>query len=160
MNRINTSTAKRVLICFCLTAIALYPLIPDGNAVIPRIPPPVQNMLHVPVFAILSMLLFLVFCEFQIDRLRSILLVILISQTVSILTESIQLFIPGRCPSFGDMGYNFIRNLAVIAANHHPAGFLVRRCQQPGYSFVFKPLFHGIGSKIQGSGIILTVVVK
>ena len=108
MNDINPTRAKRALICFCLTILAVSPLIPDGNTIIPRITPLVQNILHVPVFAILSVLLFLIFSEYRIDPLKSIILIILISQTLSILTESIQLFIPGRCPSFGDLGSNFI----------------------------------------------------
>jgi VanZ family protein len=108
MNGINPANTKRALICFGLTILAVSPLIPDGNMIIPRITPLVQNILHVPVFAILSVLLFLIFSDYRIDPLKSIVLVILISQTLSILTESIQLFIPGRCPSFGDIGSNFI----------------------------------------------------
>jgi VanZ family protein len=88
--------------------LAISPLIPDGNKIIPRITPQVQNILHVPVFAMLSIMLFLIFCDYQMDRLKSIILVILISQAVSIFTESIQLFIPDRCPSFKDIRSNFI----------------------------------------------------
>ena len=108
MNDINPTRAKRALICFGLTILAISPLIPDGNMIIPRITPLVQNILHVPVFAILSVLLFLIFSEYQVDLLKNIVLIVLISQTLSILTESIQLFIPGRCSSFGDIGSNFI----------------------------------------------------
>ena len=108
MNGINPTKAKRAFICFCLTILAVSPLVPDGNMIIPRITPLVQNILHVPVFAILSVLLFLIFSEYRIDPLKSIVLIILISQTLSILTESIQLFMPGRCPSLSDIGSNFI----------------------------------------------------
>ena len=87
--------------------LAVSPLVPDGNGIIPRITPSVQNVLHVPVFAILSIMLFLIFSDYRIGRLKNIVLVILISQSVSIITESIQLFIPGRCPSFGDVRSNF-----------------------------------------------------
>lgn len=108
MTRINGTTAKRAVIFLFFTLLAVSPLIPDGNWIIPRITPVVQNILHVPVFAILSITIFLIFSEYRIDLFKSIVFVILISQAVSIFTESIQLFIPGRCPSFRDISSNFI----------------------------------------------------
>ena len=87
MQSIRKIKYKRIIQFFCLTTLAISPLIPDSNFIIPRIDPLIQNILHIPVFAGLSILLFLILIEYRVSQSKSITLIASILLILSILTE-------------------------------------------------------------------------
>lgn len=85
----------------------------EGLNFIIDINPTMQNILHVPAFAILS-ILWLQVLKQQRNAGKGILFVLLMSAGFGILNELIQLSIPGRYPSVIDICFNTIGALCGV----------------------------------------------
>lgn len=70
--------------------------------------PTVQNLLHIPVYAILSILFLQVTKNYQLEGWKKIALVFICAGGFGVLNEVVQIFIPGRYAGLTDMGLNFI----------------------------------------------------
>lgn len=68
-----------------------------------RIPPEIQNPLHIPAFTILSILFLQILKNLRIDRWKKVILVIFSSLLVGALNEYIQQYVPGRFSSLEDI---------------------------------------------------------
>ena len=78
----------------------------EGFGMIMEITPFVQNLLHAPVFALLSILWVQIMNVHQIKNRRKYILVFIIGVGFGLLNELIQGVVPGRYPSILDMGIN------------------------------------------------------
>jgi VanZ family protein len=96
----------------------------DGLNFIIGLQPSIQNLLHIPAYAILSILLLQVLG-------KRLLLVIVVTIAFGIVNELIQLAIPGRCFGLLDIGLNTIGALVGI--------FLFRTFER---TVLFSPLRH------------------
>ena len=76
--------------------------------------PSVQNLLHIPAFAILSILWLQVLRTSQLDRRKKILLVLFVSIGFGLLNEFIQFAVPGRYPGIMDIAMNTIGSILGI----------------------------------------------
>ena len=92
--------------------------------------PALQNLLHIPLFMLLSILLLQVLQNNK-PLLRSrILLSLILSCFIGIFNEYIQIFVPGRYPSIIDMGFNTlgaILGIALYAKLERSGESLIRR---------------------------------
>jgi VanZ family protein len=70
--------------------------------------PTLQNLLHIPMFAVLALLLLLVLQSFQIDNWKKIAIVLLASGFLGLVTEIIQIVVPGRFGGLTDLMLNFV----------------------------------------------------
>ena len=70
--------------------------------------PLLQNLLHVPLFAALSILFFQVLSGYEIEKKRAIFIILIATIGFGLFNELIQLVIPGRYPSLVDMTLNTI----------------------------------------------------
>ena len=70
--------------------------------------PAIQNMLHVPAFAILAILFLQVLNTYHIDGWKRNFMVLLSAVCFGIISEAIQIGIPGRYAGITDVGSNFI----------------------------------------------------
>jgi hypothetical protein len=96
-----------------ITILIIYTLLLLGASLIPMdqeieglnfiigLEPSIQNLLHIPAYAILSILLLQVLG-------KRLLLVIVVTIVFGIVNELIQLAIPGRYPSVIDVGLNIV----------------------------------------------------
>lgn len=72
--------------------------------IITRIRPELQNLLHIPAFAVLAVL----WLDFLKTHQRKILIVVVVSISFGTFNELIQFVVPGRYPSAIDAGFNTI----------------------------------------------------
>jgi VanZ family protein len=70
--------------------------------------PGLQNLLHVPVFAFLSVLWFRIMRCFKIEYWLKIIYIIIITCGYGVINEMVQMFIPGRYASLIDLCLNSI----------------------------------------------------
>lgn len=78
------------------------------------IKPTIQNLLHIPAYIVLAILFLQIFQNYQIGDWRRNVLVLLGAGLVGILSEIIQIAVPGRYGSIADIGLNFIGTIAGI----------------------------------------------
>jgi glycopeptide antibiotics resistance protein len=118
-------TFKRWLpFLFCLYSLLLVStsLIPmdagqHGGSFLSSLEPGVQNILHIPMMAVFSFLLLSGFECFAEFPKKGLLLGIGVSVAFALLLELVQVFVPGRYPSFMDMVLNVAGIGLGIAAN-------------------------------------------
>jgi glycopeptide antibiotics resistance protein len=92
--------------------------------------PAIQNLLHIPAFAILSILCLQLLSYSPMSRARKIVLVLGFSFSFGIMNELVQAAIPGRYPGILDIVLNFLGSLMgigfyMIAERRHSG--LIRR---------------------------------
>lgn len=68
--------------------------------------PEIQNLLHIPVFTILTILWLQILKDFGIPPIKRILIALVTAIGFGILNEIIQGFIPGRYPAAMDIAFN------------------------------------------------------
>ena len=78
-----------------------------------------QNLLHIPAYIVLAILILQIFQNYQIDGWRRNALVLLGSGLIGILSEIIQIAVPGRYGGLTDIGLNFIGTIAGILMYNH-----------------------------------------
>jgi VanZ family protein len=81
--------------------------------------PTVQNLLHIPAYMVLAILFLQIFQNYQIEGWRRNVLVLMGAGLVGILSEIIQIAVPGRYGGLADMGLNVIGTLAGILIYSH-----------------------------------------
>ena len=87
----------------------------DGLQFLLALKPVVQNLLHIPLFMLLSILLLQVLQNYKPLSWSRIILALILSCFIGIFNEYIQLFVPGRYPSIIDMGFNTLGAMLGIA---------------------------------------------
>ena len=70
--------------------------------------PTIQNLLHIPAYAILSILCLGLLKSYKIRRSTRIWLVVVTAVGFGVLNESVQMVIPGRYAGILDMGLNTV----------------------------------------------------
>jgi VanZ family protein len=78
------------------------------------IPPAVQNLLHVPLFFIFTLLLVKVFAAYEYVRRVQFASAIILANYVGILNEWLQFSTGERHFSFVDMGYNLVGSIIAV----------------------------------------------
>ena len=87
----------------------------EGLQFLLALKPALQNLLHIPLFMVLSILWIQVLQNYK-PLLRSrIILALILSCFIGIFNEYIQIFVPGRYPSIIDMGFNMLGAMLGIA---------------------------------------------
>jgi VanZ family protein len=76
--------------------------------------PTIQNLLHIPAFMIFAILCLQVLKNFQIHGWKRNVLVILGAGFIGLLSEVIQIAVPGRYGGLADIGLNFIGAISGI----------------------------------------------
>lgn len=92
--------------------------------------PTVQNLLHIPVFAILSVLYLQVIKNYRPVNWKNISLILICSGGFGVLNEIIQVFIPGRYAGLTDIILNLTGSILgvlvyLLAENREPS--IIRR---------------------------------
>ena len=82
-----------------------------GFAFIGRIPSELQSGLHVPMFFGLTLILLVLLQRFEKRKRNQILFAFVLANYVGILNEGLQMLIPGRDASLGDVGLNLVGTL-------------------------------------------------
>ena len=135
MEACKPSKTKIFLTCGYSILILLSSLIPmDANIRTFRflldLKPTIQNLLHIPAFAILSILCLQVLSYSSMVRTRKLALVLVFSVVFGILNELVQFAIPGRYPGSLDIMLNSVGSalgmLVYLAAESRQSG-LIRR---------------------------------
>ncbi len=107
------------LVCFYMIIIFVLSSIPDYNNtetfnLFYLLSPNLQNLLHIPEYSILSILLFLLF-KYYFPFYKAVILSIGISILYSIMDEIHQIFVIGRVCSITDLYLDFIGILLGIS---------------------------------------------
>jgi hypothetical protein len=76
--------------------------------------PTIQNLLHIPAYTVLAILLLQIFQNSHIADWKRNALVLLGAGLIGILSEIIQIAVPGRYGGMADIGLNFIGTIAGI----------------------------------------------
>lgn len=78
---------------------------PDTGAVplLDLVPSRIQDLLHVPVFGLLAILWILALRSLGMAQRLSLLVAFLVTFAFSAITEAVQAWVPGRCPSLLDL---------------------------------------------------------
>ena len=84
-----------------------------------KLTPTIQNLLHIPAYIVLAILLLQIFQNYQIDGRRRNWLVLLCAGLIGVFSEIVQIVIPGRYPGLLDIGLNLIGTLAGILIFHY-----------------------------------------
>jgi VanZ family protein len=87
----------------------------DSLQFILALKPVLQNLLHIPLFMLLSILLLQVLQDYKPLSRSRIILALILSCFIGIFNEYIQIFVPGRYPSIIDMGFNTLGAMLGIA---------------------------------------------
>ena len=92
--------------------------------------PTIQNLLHIPAYAVLSIIYLQIFKNYRLKRWQRNFLALLCSAIFGILNEAIQFAIPGRYAGLIDLGLNLVGAILgviifSIAAKSKPG--LIRR---------------------------------
>jgi glycopeptide antibiotics resistance protein len=86
----------------------------EGLEFIFAIEPTLQNLLHIPVYMVLSILWLQVLQPHEMSGRRKVVLVFLLSSLIGIVTELVQTTVPGRYPSLLDTTFNFLGSILGI----------------------------------------------
>ena len=80
-----------------------------------EIHPIFQDLIHIPIFMVFTVLLLIVLRRYEKLRVNQIVSAFILSNYVGIANEWLQMGIAGRCASFKDIGLNVIGSLFGIA---------------------------------------------
>jgi VanZ family protein len=126
----NPSGLKITILAVYMVLILLSSLIPmdrdiEGLKFIIQLKPVIQNLLHVPMFALLAILFLQVLDSFDVPGFWKFLIVAFAAVAFGIFNELVQLWVPGRYAGLLDMGLNAIGVLLgillyVFAARSRP----------------------------------------
>ena len=129
------SGKKIAILVFYTVLILMTSLIPmdrdiEGLKFIIQLKPAIQNLLHIPMFAVLAILSLQVLDSFNVTGVWKFLIVAFVAGAFGVLNESVQLFVPGRYAGLLDMGLNVLGVLLgiliyVLSARSRPS--LLRR---------------------------------
>ncbi len=91
-----------------ILASSLIPMDRDvqGLQFIIDLKPSVQNLLHIPMFAILTILLLKIFNTYDLGKWKSIAMVFALAGIYGLINEAVQFYIPGRYVGILDIGMN------------------------------------------------------
>ena len=81
--------------------------------------PTIQNLLHIPVYMVLAVLFLQVLTKYQIHGLKRSIVVLLGAGLIGILSEIIQVAVPGRYGGLTDIGLNFVGTIVGILIYNH-----------------------------------------
>jgi VanZ family protein len=81
--------------------------------------PTIQNLLHIPAYIVLSILILQILQNYNIADWKRNALVLLGAGLIGILSEMIQIVVPGRYGGLADIGLNFIGTIAGILIYSH-----------------------------------------
>ena len=117
--RCSPSGKKIMFLVAYMVLVLLTSLIPmdrdiEGLRFIIRMKPTIQNLLHIPMFAVLAILSLQVADGFNVSGFRKFLIVALLAVAFGIFNELVQLWIPGRYAGLLDMGLNVLGGLLGI----------------------------------------------
>jgi len=124
------SRKKMAILACYMVLILMASLIPmdrdiEGLNFIIHLKPAIQNLLHIPMFAIFAILFLQVLDSFTVRGVWKFLIVAFAAVAFGVLNELVQLFVPGRYAGLLDMGLNAFGVLIgivvyVLAARTHP----------------------------------------
>ena len=102
------SRRKLLLLSSCILLIIVSSLIPmdhriEGLNFIISMNPRLQNFLHIPMYTLLTILWLQFIQGYNIPTWKIILLTLLFTSAFGIMNECVQMLIPGRYASFGDV---------------------------------------------------------
>jgi len=103
-NTCRPSNPKIAITVSYIILILLSSAFPDYDI----IPSRIQNLMHIPAYLILTILLLQLLKNFRIGGWKRIVFALIISMIVGLIGEMIQSFIPSRFPSGSDIFRNFI----------------------------------------------------
>ena len=117
----NSKILVTLIYMFLLLASSTVPMDREiqGLQFIIDLKPTVQNLLHIPAYMVLAILFLQIFQNYQIEGWRRNVLVLMGAGLVGILSEIIQIAVPGRYGGLADMGLNVIGTLAGILIYSH-----------------------------------------
>ena len=109
----KTDRRKIALLLAYMSLIVASSLIPmdreiSGLQFIIELKPLIQNLLHIPAYAVLAILLFQLLRIYKVEGRKRIVLLVACAVGFGLLNELIQLAVPGRYPSLVDMVLNVI----------------------------------------------------
>lgn len=104
---------KVILLLSYMTLIMMSSIIPmdreiSGLRLIIAMKPELQNLLHIPMFAVLSILLLQVLSGYDMSPARRTAILLGVAVSFGIINEMVQIFIPGRYAGVPDMVLNLI----------------------------------------------------
>ena len=113
MNECRTGKRKIPLTIGYILLILGSSLIPmnrqiPGLGFMINLQPKVQNLLHVPAFAVLAIMLLQVLQSYRLKPISRLVLVMAACIGFGLFNEAIQIFIPGRYAGLLDMGLNVL----------------------------------------------------
>ena len=124
------SGKKIAILAFYTVLILMTSLIPmdreiEGLNFIIQLKPAIQNLLHIPMFAVLAILSLQVLDGFNVSGLWKFLIVASSAVAFGMFNELIQLWVPGRHAGLLDMGLNIFGVFLgvfvyLLAARSHP----------------------------------------
>lgn len=82
------------------------------------IKPAFQNLLHIPVYMVLAILWLQVFQPYEISASKKLAFAMVLSSFIGIMTECIQMAVPGRFPSSLDVTFNILGSFVGVALYH------------------------------------------
>jgi glycopeptide antibiotics resistance protein len=101
-----------ITICYMLLLVASSAIPMDrpikGLQFIMDLKPTIQNLLHIPMFAVLSILYLQILINYQFEGWKRNSYVLLLSLCFGIINEAIQIVIPGRYGGITDIVLNLI----------------------------------------------------
>jgi hypothetical protein len=98
-----------------------------GFGFIGRIPSELQSGLHVPMFFGLTLIVLVFLKRFEKRKRNQILFAFVLANYVGILNEGLQMLIPGRNASLGDVGLNLAGTLLGLVFYFGVIGWRLRR---------------------------------
>ena len=112
MNTCRLSAIKIILTSFYMLLLLAGSMIPmdrhiKGLEFVIDLKPALQNLLHIPMFAILAFLFLLILTSFAIENWKRNAIVLLASGFFGIINEIIQIAVPGRYGGLTDILLNF-----------------------------------------------------
>lgn len=128
----NKKIALSLSYVILILASSLIPMDRDitGLQFIIDLKPTIQNLLHIPIYAVLAILFLQILQNYRIEGRKADLTVFLAAGFFGVLNEVIQMVVPGRYAGLTDMGLNLIGALIGICIYHLVGKFrpgLIRR---------------------------------
>ena len=113
VERCNPSGKKIMILVAYMVLVLMTSLIPmdrdiEGLRFIIQLKPAIQNLLHIPMFAVLAILSLQVLDGFNVSGFWKFLIVACSAAAFGTINELVQLWVPGRYAGFLDMGLNVV----------------------------------------------------
>ena len=123
METCRPSNKKIALVAFytlLLLASSLIPMDRDvkGLQFVIDLKPAIQNLLHIPMYVILSILFLQILQNYQIEGWKANIMVILGTGFFGVINEVIQVVVPGRYGGVTDIGLNLVGTLVGVLIYH------------------------------------------